>query len=144
MLMRSFNRRSAPFALLGATAVFLMFVVTMANALPVVRHLHLLRSEPAKNSTVTTAPRELRLWFSQRPEVAMTSARIASGSHNSAAGRAVIRPWDGEGVLVVMPIRDSLANGRHVVVWRTMAQDGHVITGEFAFTVAVRGGRAGE
>jgi methionine-rich copper-binding protein CopC len=104
-----------------------------------VRHLRLLRSEPAKDSTVTESPRELRLWFSQRPEIAMTTARISRGNHSVAVGRAAIRPWDGEGVLVVVPIQSRLENGRHVVTWRTMAPDGHVITGEFAFTVAVRG-----
>ena len=136
--------------LLGAACLALPFPLIAGHGVSpapaeveAIRHLRLLRSEPAKDSTVTESPRELRLWFSQRPETAMTTARITRGNHNVAVGRAAIRPWDGDGVLVVVPIQGRLENGRHVVTWRTMAPDGHVITGEFAFTVAVRGSTGG-
>lgn len=104
-----------------------------------VRHLRLLRSEPSADTTLTAAPRELRLWFSQRPEIALTSARLARGNHQSSVGKAALRDTDREGVLVVMPIQDALTNGRYKVSWRAMASDGHVVTGEFNFTVAAVG-----
>ena len=145
-LRRGLRRVILPVLLAGASLAASAPRVAEFEAAPpassddlAVRHLRLLRSEPGKDTTVTEAPRELRLWFSQRPEIALTTARISRGNHNAAVGRAVIRPWDGEGVLVVIPIQDRLENGRHVVSWRTMATDGHVITGEFAFTVAARG-----
>lgn len=106
-----------------------------------VRHLRLLRSEPAAGATVPEPPRELRLWFSQRPELAMTSARLTSGPHVVAAGRAVLQETTKDGVLVVLPVVGVLPDGRWTVAWRTMAPDGHVITGEFAFTIASSHGR---
>jgi len=102
-------------------------------------HLRLLRSEPAADSTVRTAPTELRLWFSQRPELSLTSARISMGNHTVATGRAALRSSEGEGVLVVLPISGRLEDGRHTVAWRTMAPDGHIMNGEFSFTLASSG-----
>src|SRR5690606_39296473 len=97
------------------------------------------RSEPAADSTVTTAPRELRLWFSQRPELAFTSARVSRAGTQVEVGRAALGSSELEGVLVVLPIQEVLPPGNYDVAWRTMASDGHVITGEFSFSIAGSG-----
>lgn len=109
----------------------------------VTMHLRLLRSAPAADSTVSVAPRELRLWFSQRPELALTSARITMGSHTVATSRASLGGSSGEGVLVILPIAGRLEPGVNQVAWRTMAPDGHVVSGEFSFTLAPSGRASG-
>ena len=35
-------------------------------------------------------------------------------------------------------IQDDLAAGQYTVIWRTMAADGHVIRGDFGFTVTAQ------
>lgn len=99
------------------------------------RHLRLLRSDPADSSSVA-APRTIRLWFSQRPELAVTTVRLTGAAGTVAVGKGSFGPSEGTAAPVAFPVTGTLAAGRYTAAWRTMAPDGHVITGSFAFTVA--------
>ena len=44
--------------------------VTLATGM---LHNHLVKSSPGKDEQLTSAPKEVRLWFSERPEVAFTT-----------------------------------------------------------------------
>lgn len=102
-----------------------------------VLHLKLVRSAPVANSTVTTAPTEIRLWFSQRPELTVTSIRLRSGSGSAAVERALapLTRAPMAGSPIVAPVGAALAPGQYEVLWRTMARDGHVLNGSIPFTV---------
>ena len=39
-------------------------------------HTHLVKSAPGNRQTLTSSPTEVRLWFSERPEVPFTSVTI--------------------------------------------------------------------
>jgi len=98
-------------------------------------HLHLLKSLPAANATMSSAPESIRLWFSQPPELAVTSVKVTG------PGSAVVplAPLSGgDSSLVVAPVKGTMAAGAYTVVWRTMAKDGHVARGTFAFKVNAR------
>ena len=41
-------------------------------------HTHLVKADPAVDATVTEAPKQVRLWFNERPEVALSSALLLS------------------------------------------------------------------
>ena len=41
-------------------------------------HTHLVKAEPAVDGTITEAPKQVRLWFNERPEVALSSAALLS------------------------------------------------------------------
>ncbi len=99
------------------------------------RHLRLLRSDPGDSSSVA-APRAIRLWFSQRPELAVTTVRLTGAAGTVAVGKGSFGPGAGTAAPVVFPVTGALAAGRYTAAWRTMAPDGHVITGSIAFTVA--------
>jgi copper resistance protein C len=105
-------------------------------------HLHLERSEPAANDTITTAPSAVRLWFSEQPELAVTTVRL-----NAAAGGPVgVAPLTrdaGADAPVVAPLRGVLVAGAYTVWWRSTARDGHVSTGQFQFVVAPTGSKPG-
>jgi methionine-rich copper-binding protein CopC len=99
------------------------------------RHLHLVKSEPAANDTLHAAPTAIRLWFTERPELAVTSIRLAS-----AAGVAVaLGPVTADTAAtapIAAPVRGHLAPGAYVATWRATADDGHPGTGTIPFVIA--------
>lgn len=97
-------------------------------------HLTLRRSAPANRTTVEP-PTEIRLWFSERPQNGATSVTLIGPSGDRLGTGDVTADEDDDTVYFVQP-EAPLAAGAHRVAWRTMAQDGHVIRGEFTFTVA--------
>ena len=96
-------------------------------------HLQLDRSQPAADTTLAS-PSEVRLWFSQVPQASATSLRLVrDGEPVAALGDIAQDPDDGK--VFAAPIRGTLPPGPYMVSWRTMAADGHVVRGEFTFTV---------
>ena len=100
-------------------------------------HLHLVKSVPAANATVGAAPDSIRLWFSQAPELKLTSVKV-TGPRTTAVPIAPLAARDS--ALVVAPVKGKMAAGSYTVAWRTMSKDGHVVRGTFAFTVAASNG----
>jgi len=99
------------------------------------RHLHLVKSEPAANDTLHAAPTAIRLWFTERPELAVTSIKLAS-----AAGVAVaVGPVTADTAAtapIAATVKGHLAAGAYVITWRSTADDGHPGTGTIPFVVA--------
>lgn len=114
----------------AAAAILLSAIVASASAAPF--HLHLLKSVPAANATVTAAPDSIRLSFSQTPELKVTSVKV-TGPGNTTVALAPLASADS--VTVVAPVKGKMAAGAYTVAWRTMARDGHVARGTFAFTI---------
>jgi methionine-rich copper-binding protein CopC len=98
-------------------------------------HLHLLRSEPAANDTVATAPAALKLWFSERPELAITTVKLTTSDGARVALAPLVVDTGAKGPLVAT-IRGGIAKGTYEVTWRTTATDGHMASGHFDFVVA--------
>ena len=98
-----------------------------------VRHTHLIKSTPAAGDTVRVAPREIRLWFSERPEVPFTSVTLLNtDSVKLAVGKAAAAA---DSLEVAVPLPAELAPGNYAVLWRTASQDGHAARGRFEFSV---------
>jgi methionine-rich copper-binding protein CopC len=95
-------------------------------------HLHLLRSVPEANATVVAPPESIRLWFSQTPELVVTRVKVI-GPGSSVVALAPLASADS--AAVVAAVKGRMAAGAYTVTWRTMAKDGHVARGSFAFTV---------
>jgi methionine-rich copper-binding protein CopC len=95
-------------------------------------HLHLLKSTPAANATVTAAPDSIQLWFSQKPELGVTSVKV-TGPANATVALAPLASRDSSEV--VAAVKGGMKPGAYTVTWRTMAKDGHVARGSFAFTI---------
>jgi copper resistance protein C len=107
--------------------------VTVLTAWRAPFHLHLLRSTPAANATVTSAPDSLRLWFSQAPELGVTTVKVTGPGTATVALSPLAK---GDSALVVAAVKGKMAAGAYTVGWRTMAKDGHVARGMFAFKIA--------
>jgi copper resistance protein C len=102
------------------------------GGLPDPLHLTLQRSAPEAGSTLTS-PREIRLWFSQRPQRGSTSLSLTGPGGSVPLGPIQEDPEDDRSFAAAIP--SPPGPGSYRVSWRTMAQDGHVIRGEFTFAV---------
>jgi methionine-rich copper-binding protein CopC len=128
------SRLSRVFAVLAAaTALSMVPNPPAATADDLAVHLQLDRSAPAADTTVET-PSEIRLWFSQVPQASATSMRlIRNGAPVDGVG--ALQPDDGDASIFAAPVEEPLEEGAYTVSWRTMAADGHVVRGDFSFTV---------
>lgn len=107
-------------------------VVLLGAWLPAARHNRLTHSEPAADSTIA-APREIRLWFSERP-VARLSSIVLQASDSSRVALGAVRATD-DPLSITAPVEGPVPAGRYAVTWRTSSADGHVVRGRFTFSV---------
>jgi hypothetical protein len=131
-------------------ALALVAIVAIAS----VAHAHstLVRALPAARSTVKAPPGQIQLWFSERLEPAYSSAsvwQVGRAAERTGAGApareasdvemqrmdrgdAALSPQDDKLLTVALP---ALAPGKYVVRYRVLSVDGHVVEGNFPFTV---------
>lgn len=117
----------------GARAILLALSVALAGAGVAHAHSGLQRAEPASENTVTRAPEEVRLYFSEQLEPAYSSVRV-----ESAAGEQVDRKdsrVDDSNPLLLRVSLPHLDPGTYTVIWRVLSVDSHVTEGRFHFTV---------
>ena len=96
-------------------------------------HTKLTKAEPGVSATVTTAPTQIRLWFSEQPELALTSVTLEKAADSSVVAKLVLAATDDE-KSVAGKIPAPLAAGTYLVVWKTAAEDGHPAKGSYSFT----------
>ena len=93
-------------------------------------HAHLQKSQPENNHTVTESPKQVVLEFNEAVRLIVLTVQKDEGKPQSLAPlpTAVAKK-----ISVAMP---TLEAGRYLVKWRASGDDGHVVSGEVAFTVA--------
>lgn len=112
-------------------AVVLALLVAMPGV--ALAHAHLRRSDPAADARVAP-PRTLRLWFSEEPELSLTTVRLLASSGAAIALGAPAHEG-ADPLSVRLDIGQPLAPGRYTVRWSTAAMDGHPSSGSFSFRV---------
>lgn len=123
----------------AATALLSLDSVGQADEL---RHLRLERAEPAVDTVVSAAPEELRLFYSEEPHLATTTVRMMAEDESviTLADPAV----DAENSqLIRVGVEGEMAPGMYTVAWRTTSADGHVVRGDYRFTVRAAEGPDG-
>lgn len=96
-------------------------------------HNRLLKSAPADKSTVAAAPKEIRLWFAETPEPALSRITLMTGDSTPVATSKVRKTDDP--LSIAIDVTGPMPAGPYLVRWRTSGEDGHVIQGTFGFTV---------
>ena len=81
-----------------------------------------------------TAPREIRLTFTARPELALSDIKVTTAAGAAVAMGKVAQGADS--LTIVAPVRGAMADGAIVIAWRTAGKDGHVIRGRIPFSVS--------
>lgn len=112
-------------ALLAASAI------TGAN--PAWAHAALKSATPARDETVSVAPREITLQFNEKLEAAFSSARlIDSAGKQVGTGKATLDAADPSVMKLAVP---ALAPGKYKVEYVSVGHDGHRRKGDYVFTV---------
>src|SRR5437762_4685506 len=97
-------------------------------------HAHWKRGEPAAGSKLRSSPKLIRFWFSEAPELSLTSISLK----NSNGKEFPLGPPEsdrGDPLAISIRVSQPLSAGRYAVVWRTAASDGHPSHGIFSFVV---------
>jgi methionine-rich copper-binding protein CopC len=99
-------------------------------------HITMEKSEPADGSTVASVS-EIRLFFTGAPLMRGASVRVVT------TGRQLMRssppaPDAEDPKQLFVTIDPPLPPGSYVVQWRCIADDGHVMRGDFRFDVATQ------
>jgi copper transport protein len=118
--------------------IAVLFAICLLLAFPGVSLAHaiLLRSDPAKDAVLPVAPDQVRMWFSEELNPALSTAVVVNGANTHVdMGDAHVSISDPTEMDV--SLKPSLPPAAYVVIWRTdSTDDGHVLVGSFLFTVA--------
>jgi hypothetical protein len=98
-------------------------------------HAFLLKSDPTVGATVT-APKTLRLEFSEAVELSLSGVDVANGS--GAAVPVQKAHFDGNDHKVLLTDLPPLPPGAYRAKWHVVSVDSHRTEGDFAFTVKPR------
>ncbi len=92
-------------------------------------HAMLERAEPRVGNSVPTAPREIRLIFSQALEGAFTTVSISDPAGRPVSGKPRV-----SGTTVTVPMTAS-GPGTYRVKWKVLSKDSHMTEGNYTFVV---------
>jgi methionine-rich copper-binding protein CopC len=98
------------------------------------RHLTLQRTAPEADAAVAGPVQEIRLFFSEAPQMAGTSVTLVNSSESPVAATVAAADRADAKQVFIRP-ETPLASGTYVVHWRTLAEDGHAMNGDFGFSV---------
>lgn len=96
-------------------------------------HFALARSMPAADAAVP-APSEIRLWFTQVPKPGSLTVRLVNARGDLVQTESP-KADETDPKVISLAIRRSIPVGRYTVAWRGVGDDGHVVQGEFGFSV---------
>ncbi|MBC7812021.1 MAG: copper resistance protein CopC, partial [Burkholderiales bacterium] len=111
-----------------------LLALTFLSVSVVWAHANLLRSEPAPNAVLLTAPDEIRLWFSEplEPDFSRITLRDANGE-TLELPPSQLEPSD-PFQMFIEP--GALTDGLYTVAWRVLSSaDGHETRGSFPLTI---------
>ncbi|MEP6670024.1 MAG: copper resistance CopC family protein [Chthoniobacter sp.] len=121
--------------------VFLILLFTLAGTPGAWAHARLLRAEPKTGAELSSAPRQIDLWFNELLEdgfntvtVIPAADLVAEKKNNFAKGKPVIDPRDRTHLTVKL---GALSPGEYIVEWRVLSRDGHSAPGRSTFRVRV-------
>ena len=96
-------------------------------------HLRLVKSSPKDGEALTSMPTEIRLWFSQKPDVGLTSIKLLREDSTVVELGKVARTSDSLSVRVALD--KALVPGTYLVNWRSVSRDGHAVRGSYHFNM---------
>lgn len=110
-----------------------MTMVSALALLPVglALHLHLVKASPNDGEVVTRPTKEIRLWFSQKPEISLSTITLVRADSSAVAIGKVTGTDDSLSVKATLP--DTLAEGEYMVRWKALSRDGHAVRGTYKF-----------
>lgn len=117
-------------AISGLACVMSLLVPVLAYA-----HGRLKTSAPAAGAHLAAVPHEIRLDFSEVPELMFTTVQLVDPKGMAVALSPVAYASDSKRS-VVAAVRGGLPAGDYTVVWQMGSDDGHVVRGKYEFVIA--------
>ena len=131
-------------ALLRSRTAYRLFLIALPLALCLIAifpgiseaHAILLRSDPTRDAILDVPPQQVRMWFSEDLNPALSAAVVVNGDNQRIDNRdAHVSASDPREMDVTLA--SNLPSAVYIVVWRTDSNaDGHILRGSFLFTVA--------
>ncbi len=101
-------------------------------------HALLVGSQPAANASLSRAPRQLALSFTEAPDPRLSSVQLLNAAGRLVSGVSGARSRPGHPTELYVTLAPGLADGVYTVHWRTVSTvDGHVAESSFPFGVGV-------
>ncbi len=97
-------------------------------------HSALQRTDPKDGQTLSIAPREVQVWFSEPIKAGLSTFAVRDASGKQ-VDRGDLRADEKEPALVRLSLQENLPPGLYKVSWSAIAQDMHVGKGGFSFRV---------
>jgi len=96
-------------------------------------HAFLDHADPAVGSQMRNSPAEVRIWFTEKLEPALSRIQVFNAAASEVDKRNVHIDASNPALLeVALP---PLQPGKYKVTWRVVSVDTHVTTGEFTFEI---------
>jgi copper resistance protein C len=111
----------------------ILFVLAMGFCELASAHAFLDHAEPRVGSKVSTAPTEVKIWFTQELEPAFSSIKVFDASDNEVDKKDTHQD-DADKKLLIVSL-NSLLPGEYKVVWEVVSVDTHRTSGDFSFRV---------
>lgn len=113
-----------------STPVALVAALALAPAASA--HARVLRTAPAAGAVLATAPAAVRVTFDDVVKIVGRNEVVPNVGGPSVAGEPRLEKG---GTVLVLPLRSKLGRGDYTVLWEVLSDDGHRISGVFAFAV---------
>jgi methionine-rich copper-binding protein CopC len=112
--------------------------IALLLLLPVIAWSHavLVKSAPARRAVLSQPPARIQLWFNERLEAQFSQLTVWDGEGHQVDAQDVQVGTDDAKRLSVGLV--DLAPGMYTVKFRVLSVDGHVVEGEFPFTIRGR------
>ena len=112
-------------------AWMLGLVMTALLAAPAWAHMALSKAAPSDKATVTVAPTQVQLWFTQKPDA--TVSRVVLSGAGGEVKLGTLKLVDERSLMA--PIEGTLADGTYTIAWQSAGDDGHILKGQVTFTL---------
>ena len=121
-------------ALLRMLATTLVIVgITVTGTGPALAHTVLTASDPPANATLSAGPSRVSATFNEEPQTNFAAMTVVGPDGNLwSSGDSEVH-----GEVVSVAMRPLGPSGTYMVNYRVTSDDGHVVSGSWAFTVTV-------
>ena len=138
--MRYIRRFWTSRRVLSLAALPLALLLVLIWSPPAEAHAILIKSDPAKDAVLTSAPTQVSMWFTENLNSTFSTAEVVNAANQRVdSNNAHVIASDTKEMIV--SLRANLPPDVYVVVWRSQsADDGHVLRGSLRFNVASANG----
>ena len=110
-----------------------LLITALLSPVPALAHAILVKSQPAKDETVSQAPKQIDLWFNDAVRSEYKALAVIDSSGKRVDNHDVEQTLtDGSHIHATV---SNLAAGTYTVRYRVVSEDTHIVTGKFEFTV---------